>query len=66
MDSGGAVTEAILVRDSHQSVAQSCPEQTQTFARVVAVKVNNDVNVAVAVTVSVNLIVNPTSITLLN
>ena len=23
MDSGGAVTEAILVRDSHQSVAQS-------------------------------------------
>ena len=66
MDSGGAVTEAILVRDSHQSVAQSCPEQTQTFARVVAVKVNNDVNVAVAVTVSVNLNVNPTSITLLN
>ena len=60
MDSGGAVTEAILVRDSHQSVAQSCPEQTQTFARVVAVKVT------VAVAVSVNFNVNITSITLIN
>ena len=59
-------------RRSHRSnpgerqPSECCPEQTQTFARVFAVKVNNDVNVAVAVTVSVNLNVNPTSIGLIN
>ena len=47
-------------RRSHRSnpgerqPSECCPEQTQTFARVVAVKVN----VAVAVTVSVNFNVN--------
>ena len=55
-------------RRSHRSnsgerqPSECCPEQTQTFARIVAVKVA----VAVAVTVSVNFNVNLSSITLIN